>query len=66
MNKTITLSKENWITIIDGLDRAAEMADQVVELEQCPEAKAELDAYCNLIRIIHNEIAWSLRFLYYY
>lgn len=57
MNKTITLSKEDWITIIGGLDRAAEMTDQVLELEQCPEAKAELDAYCNLIRIIHNEIA---------
>ena len=57
MNKTITLSKEDWITIIGGLDRAAELADQVVELEKCPEAKAELDAYCNLIRLIQNEIA---------
>lgn len=57
MNKTITLTKEEWITIIDGLDRAAELADQVVEMEECPEAKAELDAYCNLIRTIQNAIA---------
>jgi hypothetical protein len=57
MNKTITLTKEEWITIVDGLDRAAEMADQVLELEECPDAKAELDAYCNLIRLIRNEIA---------
>jgi hypothetical protein len=57
MNKSITLSKEDWITIITGLDRAAEMADEVVEMEMCPEAKAELDAYCNLIRLIQNEIA---------
>jgi hypothetical protein len=57
MNKSITLSKEDWITIITGLDRAAELADQVVEMEECPEAKAELDAYCNLIRLIQNEIA---------
>ena len=57
MHKSITLSKEDWITIITGLDRAAELADQFVEMEKCPEAKAELDAYCNLIRLIQNEIA---------
>jgi len=57
MNKSITLSKEDWTTIITGLDRAAEMADEVVKMEKCPEAKAELDAYCNLIRLIQNEIA---------
>jgi len=57
MNKSITLSKEDWITIITGLDRAAELADQYVEMEECPEAKAELDAYCDLIRLIQKEIA---------
>jgi hypothetical protein len=57
MNKSITLSNEDWIKVITGLDRAAEMADEVVEMEGCLEAKAELNAYCNLIRLIQNEIA---------
>ena len=57
MNKSITLSKDDWKTIIKGLDCAAEMANEVSKLHECEEARAEEAAYETLINLIQKEIA---------
>ena len=57
MNKSITLSRDDWETIIKGLDCAAEMANEVSKLHECEEAQAEVNAYETLISLIQKEIA---------
>ena len=40
------------------LDVGSKLLDRFMpDPAKAAEAKAELDAYCNLIRVIHNEIA---------
>jgi hypothetical protein len=56
MNKSITLSKDDWYTVIEGLDCAAEMAKEVVKLHECSDAQAEVNAYYALIDLIHKEL----------
>lgn len=55
MNKSITLSKNDWNTIIEGLSYAAEQAEEVAEMY--PEAQNDADAYTALINLIHESIA---------
>ena len=57
MNKSITLSRDDWKTIIKGLDCAAEMANEVSKLHGCEEAQAEVEAYEALITLIQ----WRLK-----
>lgn len=55
MNKTITLSKEQWDTVIEGLSYAFEQAQEVSAI--CEEAEEDIDRYNNLIDLITEKLA---------
>lgn len=55
MNKTITLSKEQWDTVIEGLSYAFENAQEVSAI--CPDAEEDIDRYNNLIDLITEKLA---------
>lgn len=55
MNKSITLSKEDWDTVIEGLSYAFENAQEVSAI--CPDAEEDIDRYNNLIDLITEKLA---------
>lgn len=57
MNKTITLSEQDWCMILDALQQAAELDDQVLELEHNADTQQQLHAHCNLMHTIQNALA---------
>ena len=55
MNKTITLSKEQWHTVIEGLSYALEQAQEVSAI--CEEAEEDVDRYNDMINLIAEKLA---------